>query len=69
MHTNLELLYLPIELDFKNNFLYLSIYLWLCWVFAAAHAGFPLAAASGGYSLAAVHSLLIAVAFVVEHRL
>ena len=33
-------------------------------------AGFSLAAASGGYSLVAVHGLLIAVAsLVVEHRL
>ena len=54
---------------FKNNFLYLSVYLWLCWVFVAAHAGFSLAATSGGYALAAVHRLLIAVAFVAERRL
>ena len=34
----------------KNKFIYLFIYLWLHWVFAAAY-GLSLVAASGGYSL------------------
>ena len=41
----------------------------LPWVFVVAH-GLSLAAASGGYSLVAVHGLLIAVAsLVAEHEL
>ena len=35
------------------------IYFWLCWVFVAAH----------GLSLVAVHRLLSAEAFLMEHRL
>ena len=51
----------------KNN---LFIYFFrLCWVFAAAQT-FSQVVASKGYSLVAVHGLLIAVAsLVVEHRL
>ena len=47
------------------------IYLfWLCWVFAAAHRFFFSAAAGGGYSLVAVHGLLIVKAsLVTEHGL
>ena len=39
-------------------------YFLLCWVFSAAH-GLSLAAGRRGYSLAAVHGLLIAMAFLV----
>ena len=39
--------------------IYFFIYLWLCWVFITAW-GLSLVAASGGYSLVAVHGLLIA---------
>ena len=47
----------------------LFIYLWPHWVFTAAHR-LSLVAASGSYSLAAVHEILIAVAsLVAEHRL
>ena len=42
---------------------------WLCWVFVAVH-GLSLVAESRGYSLVAVHRLLIAVTSVAaEHRL
>ena len=34
---------------FLNKFIYLFIYFWLCWFFAAAR-GLSLVAASGGYS-------------------
>ena len=34
---------------FKNKFIYLFIYFWLCWVFVAVR-GLSLVAASGGYS-------------------
>ena len=45
------------------------IYFWLCWVFAAAFR-LSLVAANRGYSLVAVHELLIVVAsLAVEHRL
>ena len=54
---------------------YLLIYSWLCWVFLVVHRLFvaarvlSLVAASGGYSLAVVHWLLIAVAsFVVKYK-
>ena len=46
----------------------LIFFFWLHWVFIAA-CGLSLVVESGGYSLAAVHGLLIAVASVVEHRL
>ena len=47
----------------------IKTFFWLCWVFVAAW-GFSLVAASGSYSLVAVHGLFIAVAsLVVEHRL
>ena len=47
---------------------YLFIYFRLCWVFIAA--GFSLVSASRGYSLVAVHWLLIVEAsLVVEHGL
>ena len=39
--------------------IYFFIYLWLCWVFLTAW-GLSLVSASGGYSLIAVHGLLIA---------
>ena len=43
------------------------VYFWLCWVFIA---GFSLVVASRGYSLTAVHKLLIAFAsLVAEHGL
>ena len=44
----------------------LFIYLWLCWVFTAAHV---LVVASGGFSLLAVLRLLMAVASLVERGL
>ena len=48
---------------------YVFIYFWLCSVFAALH-GFSLVIESRGYSLAAVHGLVIAVAsLVAEYRL
>ena len=50
-------------------FIYLFIYFWLCLVFVAAQ-GFSLVSMNGGYSLIAVHRLLIAVPSVVaEQRL
>ena len=47
--------------DFFSVVFYLLRYFWLCWVFVAEH-GLSLAAASGSYSLAAVHRFLISVA-------
>ena len=44
------------------------IYFWLCWVFVA-NAGFSLVEVSRGYSLIAVHRLLIVAASLVGHRL
>ena len=53
---------------FFNKFIYLFIYLWLRWIFVAAHR-LSLVAAKGGYSVA-VRALLIAVAsLVAEHGL
>ena len=53
---------------FKNFLMYLFIF-WLHWVFVAA-CGLSLVVASGGYSLVAVHGLIMAVAsLVAEHRL
>ena len=54
----------------KTNTIYFGLfYFWLSWVFTAAHK-LPLVAESGGYSLAAVHGLLIVVAsLVAEHGL
>ena len=52
---------------FKKIFKF--IYFWLCWVFFAA-SRLSLVVGSGGYSLVALHRLLIAVAsLIVEHRL
>ena len=49
--------------------LLLYLFIWLYWVFMAAH-GLSLVMESGDYSLVAVHRLLIAVAsLVVEHGL
>ena len=45
----------------------LLIYLWLCWVFVAAH-GLSLVAASMGYSLVVVHGFLTEVASLVEEH-
>ena len=51
-----------------KKFYYLFIF-WLLWVFIATR-GLSLVEASRGYSLAAVHQLLIVVAsLVAEHRL
>ena len=48
-------------------FFLILIYFWLCWVFIAVH-GLSLVAMGGGYSLIAVHVLLIAVtSLVAEH--
>ena len=41
---------------------------WMCWVFVAA-GGLFLVTASGGYSLAVVHRLLIGVASLVEEHM
>ena len=50
-------------------FIYLFVYIWLPWVFTAAH-GLTLVAGGGGYPLVAVGRLLIAVASLMEgHRL
>ena len=49
-------------------FLCTLLYFGLCWVFAAAH-GLFLIAASRGYSPVAVHGLLISVASLVKNRL
>ena len=57
-----ELFYLLFQI------IYLCVYFWLCWIIVAA-CGLSLVAASGGYSLVAMHRLLIAVASLVEHRL
>ena len=46
---------------------YLFIHLWLCWVFIAA-CGLSLVSASRGYSLVAIHGLLIEVASLVEEQ-
>ena len=57
---------LVLTLFFSFLFLIL-IYFWLCWVFIAVH-GLSLVAMGGGYSLIAVHVLLIAVtSLVAEH--
>ena len=56
---------------FFNNFIYLFIYFWLHWAFAAQGL-FSSSGQMGGYSvlIVAVHGLLTAVAsIVVEHRL
>ena len=51
------------------SFLTASVYFWLPWVFTATH-GLSLIVESGGYSLAAVHRLLVEVAsFGAEHGL
>ena len=42
-----------------------KFFFWLCWVFVAVH-GLSLRAVSGGYSLAAVHRLLTALASLVS---
>ena len=53
----------------KLIYFYLSIYLVLAILGLCCCVGFSPVAASGGYSLVAVHRLLIAVASLVEHRL
>ena len=50
-------------------FFWKIIYLFLDVLGLSCYEGFSLAVASGGYPLAAVHRLLIAVAFVAERRL
>ena len=55
--------------DLIEDFLKLSIYLWLCWVFVAVEV-FSLVMASGGYSVIAGCRILIALAsLIVGHRL
>ena len=52
-----------------NNFSFLILIFWLCWVFVAV-CGLSLGLASGAYSLVAVQGLLIVVAsLVAEHGL
>ena len=54
---------------FKNSYLFIFIYLWLCWVFPAVCRHSPVAE-SRSYSLVLVCGLLIAVApLVAEHGL
>ena len=55
------------SLFFLKNKFYLFIYFWLCWVFIAA-CQLSLVAASGGFSLVAVHGLLAVVASLVAER-
>ena len=63
---HLWILVLTLFFSFLFFFLIL-IYFWLCWVFIAVH-GLSLVAMGGGYSLIAVHVLLIAVtSLVAEH--
>ena len=62
-HT--DFIFLMISVLFLTD---LFIFFWLYGVFVAA-CGLSLVAGSGGYSLAAVSRLLIAVASLVEHRL
>ena len=50
-------------------FVVIYLFIWLRWVFVAAH-GFSLVVASRAYPLLQVHRLLIAVAFLIaEHGL
>ena len=44
-----QLFFSKYMLIFKNKFIYLFIYFWLCWVFASVR-GLSLVAASGGHS-------------------
>ena len=70
VNSCLENFYFFLHLDGAPlRFIYLlNLFVWLQWVFVAAH-GFSLVVASGGSSLAAVHGLLIAVASLgAEHR-
>ena len=65
---HLELCQLAFFLSFLKNFMYVFIYFWLCWVFAAVRAFSS--CGERGLLLVAVRGLLIAVAsLVVEHRL
>ena len=49
-------------------FFFFNFYFWLCWVFVATHR-LSLVVESGGYSLIAVHGLLIVVAsLTLDHR-
>ena len=73
LHSFMGCLGLHLKLNtcvFLSLFVFLKtfIYLWLCWVFVADR-GLSLVMASGYYSLASVHGLLIALVSVVEHRL
>ena len=54
-HILLLNLFPQLEVFFKNKFIYLFIYFWLCWVFVAA-CGLSLVVASGGYSLCGVRA-------------
>ena len=49
-------------------FIYLFIYLWLCWVFISVQ-GLPLVAASGGHSSSRCMGLSLSRPLVAEHRL
>ena len=54
---------------FWNSFIYLFIYLWLCWVFISVR-GLSVVAASGGHSSSRCAGLSLSPAsLVVEHRL
>ena len=60
--------YLVVPLLFFHNFV--DLYLFLAVLGLHCCSGFPVVAASRGYSLAAVHGLLIAVvSLAMEHRL
>ena len=54
---------------FKNLFIYLFIYFWLCWIPASVR-GLSLAAASGGHSSSRCTGLFtVAASLAAEHRL
>ena len=54
---------------FLKDFIFIYLFIWLCWVIIAAR-GLSLVVASGGYSFVVVGGLLITVAsLVAEHGL
>ena len=53
---------------FFFNFIYLFIYLWLCWIFVSVR-GLSLVAASGGHSSSRCAGLLLSRPLAAEHRL
>ena len=55
-------------ISFFKKIIYILIYFWLCWVFAAAY-GLSLVALSRGYSLVVCGLLTAAASLVAEHGL